>query len=937
MSTFDPSKLNLDINNTEESSSENKSSITPPENPVSEEKTQKSNIDILADMSTIQETVKDTWNTKQDDINKEEIKEDIVESKTETKPQQEVPSSKIIDINIESLDNIVNLIQEKEYDYVIIEPEIQDVKITFKQDNIDREVKYIRYPNYTNILFKLKQTTSLILEDTGSSQEGKGTLKLGSKSFILQSKTAPGENGERLWIRAKEDNSIKVKKEKQKTPLSLILAFLGAILFVSLILGGAFIGFIVLNAKTIDDVKFFASLGINLNDINSFISQIVTLIFSILLFISTAALSWALFKFILTKKVYKRKRISYALLSSFLLILTFSIGSAWMYIDQQIKNLPNWQEQAYGDLKIFDNDLKVSSVFDDNTALISDTNNLIWPITLKFDLSNFETSQARKWLQIDKYIWDFGSDVQESFDSAITKTFSEVGNYELSVIAEGKDLEGNPISQELSNIPAISVSHTIKINESETRNGGKKLSLDATGLQNLGKVKWYFLEPNTEENTSPRYPEWTEMYEGYNFFPSDIFFYDIYIGVSLISGSDKDETLDKVIVIRPNGESDITGNILANISPENELEYTFQVTEASTGFGSGFIESYQWEIEDKTYNIGPEDIASKNSSILQHTFQSFGEQEVFVTLTNTSGVSQRLSKTINVQKQVELRTYLVIQNTDGEEVEEVRYEKHTHEYFLDNWWVPSNLEIDARYIRPKNILYSLKDVAWDLWNDGNIDASGKSYSFEIPTEGNHILAARYTFEHRKIPGDTLTLTEYIYVEGIKKDAILDLKMEYENNYAPVNVRFDASKSFIKNDDIVKFIYDYGDGIVEERDAINPGHVYKKAGDYNVKLTVKGKSWKEYSIEKSLILLPPAQEVSIETSLKRAPIGQWIDFSSADSTWQIVEYFWDFSDGNISTQANPTHSYKKAGTYTVKLRANFVNNNTITNTLKIEVY
>ena len=41
--------------------------------------------------------------------------------------------------------------------------------------------------------------------------------------------------------------------------------------------------FVVLNAKTVDDVKFFASLGISLNDINSFLLQVVTIIFSILL------------------------------------------------------------------------------------------------------------------------------------------------------------------------------------------------------------------------------------------------------------------------------------------------------------------------------------------------------------------------------------------------------------------------------------------------------------------------------------------------------------------------------------------------------------------------------------------------------------------------------------------------------------------------------
>jgi hypothetical protein len=51
--------------------------------------------------------------------------------------------------------------------------------------------------------------------------------------------------------------------------------------------------------------------------------------------------------------------------------------------------------------------------------------------------------------------------------------------------------------------------------------------------------------------------------------------------------------------------------------------------------------------------------------------------------------------------------------------------------------------------------------------------------------------------------------------------ILELDIEKDTQYVPVTVRFDASRSRVLGQDIVKFEYDYGDGVVEDRDAINP--------------------------------------------------------------------------------------------------------------------
>ena len=946
MSTiFDPSKLNSDVNlegdntpknpvvpsvNTKNNSS---AELTDPLQQASNSTTPASKVetqDILGELSNTKKTAnpKDLLPWEENDGKLSEI-----EQKQEPVA---ITEQKIIDINIASLEDIVSRIADKEYEYVLVEPEDSKVKITFRQDNIDREIKYIKYPVYTSILFKLKQTTDMVVEETGESQEWKGKISTERGKFLLAAKTAPGQNGERIWIKTKEDLNAWWKKQVKKTSMSMILGFLWTILLIGLILWATFIAFVVYSANDLEDVKFFVSLWINFNEINNFISQIVTVIFSILLFLCTAALSIWLFKFILTKKSLKRRKIIYGLISIFLLMITFGTGLAWMEIDRKINNLPNWQDKLYGNLKIYNNDLKNSNEFWEPESVLATTENLIGPITLLFDLKNFQEEERLKWFTVQKYIWDFGGETEESFGSTITKTFIQPGNYPITITAVGTDIQGETIERNIENIPSVSLSHKINIEETRTNSGWKKLSFDASELKTLGKVQWYFKEPISATNPNPKYPEWTKIDEGYEFIPGKIFFEETFVWISIINSDTVDPTIDKVLFIQTDGASEISGEIAFEQAIDDELEFTFFVKDPKTSFSDGFIETYEWSIWEKIYRENADIENPETSPKITHIFDNYWKHEIEVRLTDSKWKTQTLRRDITIQKRVQLRTPLIITDINGDNIESLRIEEKQHEYFVDEIGVPTTLKFDARLVRPASVLYTLDTVEWDIGNNGNIDTTGKSFNYEVPTEGNHTIRVSYSFTHRKKQDDIITLEEFIYIKWIKKDAILDLIMEYDSNYAPVTVRFDASKSFIKNDDIVKFIYDYGDGVIEERDAINPGHKYSEAWDYTVKLTVRGKTGRTYSTSKELILLPPPQWVSISTSLKRAPIGQEIDFSSAESEWQIVEYFWDFGDGNISTEANPSHSYKKSGDYTVKLRADFANNNSISDEVEVEI-
>ncbi|MCP4523560.1 MAG: PKD domain-containing protein, partial [Candidatus Gracilibacteria bacterium] len=294
-----------------------------------------------------------------------------------------------------------------------------------------------------------------------------------------------------------------------------------------------------------------------------------------------------------------------------------------------------------------------------------------------------------------------------------------------------------------------------------------------------------------------------------------------------------------------------------------------------------------------------------------------------------------IKKNIVIEKKVLLSQSLKITN-DGNEINNMDYDKKLHEYTIDNIGVPTRLELDARGVKPDETTYVLRSVEWDFESDGNINSKERQTYYDIDIEGRHEITVTFYFEHRKKSDNIVVIKEKIYIESVKKDAILSFNMDYSSPYVPVIVTFDASTSKVKGEDIVNFEWDYGDGNIETRDAKVPGYKYTTPGEYLVKLTVITKKGNRHTTTQKLVFKPKPQNIKITTSMKRAPIGQGINFLSDKSEGQISSYLWDFGDGNTSTEANPTHNYTKKGIYEVSLRLDFANNNVLTDSINIEI-
>lgn len=142
-----------------------------------------------------------------------------------------------------------------------------------------------------------------------------------------------------------------------------------------------------------------------------------------------------------------------------------------------------------------------------------------------------------------------------------------------------------------------------------------------------------------------------------------------------------------------------------------------------------------------------------------------------------------------------------------------------------------------------------------------------------------------------------------------------------------------------------YLWDLGDD--NSSTAQNPQHAYAATGIYEVKLLVKDiedETNQAFGYLQIMVLEEPINFSPLVIEAFNASEYAGIEIHDVDFTLSVsggsesYNYQWDFGDGNISTEQNPSHSFLSAGEYTVRLTATDQddNENAATGELKILV-
>ncbi len=110
-------------------------------------------------------------------------------------------------------------------------------------------------------------------------------------------------------------------------------------------------------------------------------------------------------------------------------------------------------------------------------------------------------------------------------------------------------------------------------------------------------------------------------------------------------------------------------------------------------------------------------------------------------------------------------------------------------------------------------------------------------------------------------------------------------------------------------------YEWNFGDNSSSTEAEPGnHVYDTSGNFTITLRAYS-SYCENSAEKSIVIIPNIPSVEYGPTTNGCP-ALTVEFYSEAT--DAESYYWEFGDGNISSEINPTHTYYTSGEYTVTL-------------------
>lgn len=217
--------------------------------------------------------------------------------------------------------------------------------------------------------------------------------------------------------------------------------------------------------------------------------------------------------------------------------------------------------------------------------------------------------------------------------------------------------------------------------------------------------------------------------------------------------------------------------------------------------------------------------------------------------------------------------------------------------------VTGQVPLLVRFVNQSNGV--ITNFNWSFGDGGTSTDPNPSYTFNAPGIYNVTLTVIG-------PGGTSNVSRQITAQGATAPTAA-FNADKLSGTAPVTVQFTDQSS----GNITGWNWNFGDGATSaER---NPVRTFNAVGTYNVILTVTGPggssiATRQITVQNPTVPAPVSQFTAAPIS-GNAPLA--VTFTNR-SSGSISSFSWNFGDGAISTDQNPSHTYTAPGNYTVTL-------------------
>jgi PKD repeat protein len=214
---------------------------------------------------------------------------------------------------------------------------------------------------------------------------------------------------------------------------------------------------------------------------------------------------------------------------------------------------------------------------------------------------------------------------------------------------------------------------------------------------------------------------------------------------------------------------------------------------------------------------------------------------------------------------------------------------------------------------------TIASYAWDF-DDGDVSAL-QNPVHTYTSIGTYTAVVTVTDNEGATASDSVVVV--VSVAANVPPVIGNVSATPATGYAPLTVAFSVTATDTDGT-IVSYAWDFGDGGVSALQ--NPTHVYAAGGIYTVTVVVTDNDGATDSDSTSVEVfvavpgnLPPEiNSVAAVPNGGDAPLAVAFTLSATDADGTIASYAWDFGDGAVSAEQNPTHVFWTAGNYSVSV-------------------